>query len=219
MARVYILPNGKKVRVDSHIGKAGAIDIAVRNGIMSRADAGYDAEVGASDDSSFGQNLLEGTGRGMANIARNVVNVAGKIPGVGGFEGYSDEDLREANKLDESLMSTGGGMIGSAIGETVLTLPVGGAALAGAKGAAKGLQAARGLAGAARGGQVGGRVGVGGAAAGCVPTGGNGTRLMVPPPPFSGMVLARPMPGSRSKRSRVGVVMSWGMMVCLLRSI
>lgn len=152
MAKIYILPNGKKVKVDSHIGKAGAIDIAVRNGIMTRDEAGYEPEVGASDDSSFGQNLLEGTGRGMVNIARNVGNLMG-------MEGYSDEELREANRLDESLMSTGGGMIGSAVGETALTLPIGGAALAGAKAGVKGLQAARGLAGAARGGQVGGRVG------------------------------------------------------------
>lgn len=82
---------------------------------------------GASAGSSFGQNLIEGIGRGYVNVVRNVGNLTGL---------YSDEKMRDAQQMDADLLATGGGKIGSAIGETaILAVPGAGASGLLAKGA------------------------------------------------------------------------------------
>ena len=68
-----------------------------------------------TEGNSFGQNLHEGIGRGMVNVGRHVGNLAGLV---------SDERMDEYKKLDAPLMDTGGGMVGSMIGETAATAPL-----------------------------------------------------------------------------------------------
>ena len=67
-----------------------------------------------TEGNSFGQNLQEGIGRGMVNVGRHAGNLAGLV---------SDEQLAEAKQLDAPLMNTGGGQVGSMLGETAATAP------------------------------------------------------------------------------------------------
>lgn len=70
------------------------------------------------------EKFTAGIGRGMVNIGRNIGNMTGFV---------SDEELNQANKLDQPLMDTGAGKAGSFVGETAALLPVGGLATAGVK--------------------------------------------------------------------------------------
>lgn len=75
-----------------------------------------------TEGNSFGQNLQEGIGRGMVNVGRHAGNLVGLV---------SDEQLADAKQLDAPLMDTGGGMVGSMLGEAAVTAPLAGGASAG----------------------------------------------------------------------------------------
>lgn len=55
---------------------------------------------------------LAGTGRGIANVVRHAGNLVGAV---------SDDDLREAKRLDQPLLDTTSGSVGNFIGETAMT--------------------------------------------------------------------------------------------------
>jgi len=115
---------------------------------------------GANSDSGAWQRFLEGIGSGMVNITRRGANLFAQdadeettmIRGRGkvttkrdpNFFG-SKEKIAEQEDLDKELTDTTAGMLGKVVGETAVTLPIGGAAGAGVKT----LAGARGLVGAA----------------------------------------------------------------------
>lgn len=70
------------------------------------------------------ERVLAGIGQGMTNVKRQLSNI---------FGGMSDEELQQAAELDQPLLGTKSGKVGSFIGETAATLPVGGIAGAGTK--------------------------------------------------------------------------------------
>ena len=70
------------------------------------------------------ERVLAGVGQGMSNVGRQVKNIFGLT---------SDEELKQAAELDQPLLSTKSGKVGSFIGETAATLPAGGVAGAGTK--------------------------------------------------------------------------------------
>lgn len=70
------------------------------------------------------QRVLAGIGQGMTNVSRQLSNIFGKT---------SDEDVKEAAELDKPLLGTTSGKVGSFIGETAATMPVGGLAASGTK--------------------------------------------------------------------------------------
>lgn len=80
------------------------------------------------------ERVLAGIGQGMSNVGRQVKNIFGLT---------SDEELKQAAELDQPLLSTKSGKVGSFVGETAATLPAGGIAGAGTK--ALGGQAAKNL--------------------------------------------------------------------------
>ena len=70
------------------------------------------------------ERVLAGIGQGMSNVGRQVKNMLGFT---------SDEELKQASELDQPLLGTKSGKVGSFIGETAATLPAGGIAGAGTK--------------------------------------------------------------------------------------
>lgn len=75
-------------------------------------------------DMPTSERVLAGIGQGMTNVGRQVGNIFGL---------KSDEDLKQAAELDQPLLGTTSGKVGSFIGETAATLPAGGIAGQGAK--------------------------------------------------------------------------------------
>lgn len=65
------------------------------------------------------QNFIEGTGRGMSRVARGAGNLV-HAPGA-----PSNEDLKESDQLDKSLLDTGGGALGDVAGQVAATAPLG----------------------------------------------------------------------------------------------
>ncbi len=106
-------------------------------GEFDPASKEFQAANGATSGNNFGQNLIAGVGQGIVNLGRKAGNIVGA---------YSDEKYADAKKLDASLMQTGGGKVGSFIGETAVsalpTLGVG----AGLQAVGRGIQGIRGLA-------------------------------------------------------------------------
>lgn len=99
-------------------GDQQAADAILRQALkvaMSDAQANQANEYDPTAGNSLGQNVLEGIGRGIANVVRHVGNLANVVP---------DEQMAEADKLDAPLMATGGGQVGSMIGETAITAPL-----------------------------------------------------------------------------------------------
>jgi hypothetical protein len=96
----------------------------IRQQAIAAQEAEDRTEYNPSAGNSFGQNLREGVGRGMVNVGRHLGNVAGLV---------DDEQLAESKALDAPLMQTGGGQVGSMVGEVAATAPlmVGGAGLLG----------------------------------------------------------------------------------------
>lgn len=70
-----------------------------------------------SGQSGF-DNFIAGVGQGASNIGRNLGNMVGLV---------SDEDLAEAKQLDEALLDTTAGSVGSFAGEMAALAPLGAA--------------------------------------------------------------------------------------------
>jgi len=79
----------------------------------------FDTAPKVTDDMSFGETLLAGTGRGMASIAR-AVGAGGllrkALPGL-------PESKEEAEQTDASLMGTVGGKVGNVAGQVAMVAP------------------------------------------------------------------------------------------------
>jgi len=108
-------------------------------------------------------DVLAGTGRGMSNMAR----------GIGQHLGYvSQQEIKDANKIDEPLLKTTGGKIGNVLGSAALLAPsmfipgantYGGAAAIGAgAGALEPVEDGNVLAGTAKNAALGGTLGAAG---------------------------------------------------------
>lgn len=102
----------------------------------SRANA---AEI-YSPTGTFGENVLAGIGRGLTRAGRGAVNLA--LPESITPEFASTERIRELDKLDKPLMDTGGGKLGSFVGESLPLALVGGGLGTVAKGVSLPLRAA-----------------------------------------------------------------------------
>lgn len=99
----------------------------------------WQAKYGATSGNGFLRNSLEGIGQGMVSLGRKAGNLVGLA---------SDESVADAKRLDAPLMATGGGKVGSFLGETALvalpTLGVGAGLQAGGRalqGASNGIRA------------------------------------------------------------------------------
>lgn len=68
-----------------------------------------------TQDMGTGSRLLAGIGRGFSDIGRNVANITG-------FK--SDQELKDAEQIDQALLDTGAGKIGSFLGETAALTPL-----------------------------------------------------------------------------------------------
>jgi hypothetical protein len=106
--------------------EAGDMEAAafIRQQAVAAQQAEDAAEYSPVAGNSFAQNLREGIGRGMVNVGRHAGNLVGLV---------SDQELADANARDQPLMETGGGKVGSVVGEMAVTAPlmVGGAGLVG----------------------------------------------------------------------------------------
>ncbi len=101
----------------------------------------------------FGEQLLLGIGRGMSNVGRQIGNIAGIV---------SDEELEGYRQLDQPLMQTTGGTVGSLVGEIAATAPLaGGVVGAGARGAGAVMPSVRAAMQGTRAGQIGTGAGLG----------------------------------------------------------
>jgi len=132
------LPNGVVLRdIPDGTPKHQIAMKAIRNGLATNEDFGYDSgmgELGAAGDSK-GLRFLEGVGRGMVDVARNVGNFAGII---------TDEEMSEADDLDRDLLATGMGATGNIVGQIAATaVPLGGAVSKAGAAAGHGLRTAR----------------------------------------------------------------------------
>lgn len=136
------LPNGVVLKnVPDNVNKYDLMQKAVENGAAKWGDFGHanldeDAEkYDPTTGNSFMENTLIGFDRGVTNTGKQLGNLVGLV---------SDEELKDQKDLDQSLMSTWGGNIGSMAGELMVTGgPIGGGAGAGVRAAGRGLQAAR----------------------------------------------------------------------------
>lgn len=141
------LPNGVVLKnVPEGVNKYDLMQKAVANGAAKWADFGHanldeDAEkYDPTEGNSFLTNTLIGFDRGVTHTGQQIGNILGFV---------SDEEIADQKSLDESLMSTWGGNIGSIVGELAVTgAPIGGAAGAGVRGAQAGLRATRAARGA-----------------------------------------------------------------------
>ena len=70
----------------------------------------------------IGEKALAGVGYGMANVGRNVEDIASSIPGLGGLR-RSPEDWREFHEAGAQLGKTIPGKVGTIAGETASMLP------------------------------------------------------------------------------------------------
>ncbi len=140
----YRLPNGFIVQgVPEGTNKYTVYTRAMNEGWLKPEDIGqtsYDPTEGMTGWGKF----RAGVGQGLTHTARSLGNIAGLI---------DDDEMAEAQDLDEALLSTGAGLGGSIAGQIAATLPMGGAV----GGAARGLQAARGAGMASKGANVLGR--------------------------------------------------------------
>ena len=104
--------------------------------------AGYAKSLGGTDYSaeapspSFGGRVLEGIGQGFANLGRGVKQRAGMM---------TEQEVADARKTDAPLLNTGGGIVGSVIGQAAPALalsPVPGANTVAGSGAIGGIMGA-----------------------------------------------------------------------------
>jgi hypothetical protein len=118
------LPNGVVIRnVPDGTSKFTLMERVIRKGLAKPSDFGqedYDATEGMSGLEKF----RAGAGRGLVRTARSVGNMVGLV---------DDEDISDADNRDRALLDTGAGRAGNFVGEVAATLPVGGAAGAGAR--------------------------------------------------------------------------------------
>lgn len=120
------LPNGKILDgIPKGTPKFQIMDKAIMAGIATPEDFGQESAPSPVEGTGF----QEGIGRGMTSIARGAGNLLGVV---------SDEEAEDANKLDEPLLNTTGGMLGNIAGQTALTLPAGVAASTAARAATAG---------------------------------------------------------------------------------
>lgn len=121
MPRDITLPNGFIMKgVPDNVRKHELAQTAIRNGVATNADFGYE-EV-EQDKATF----MEGMGAGFMDIGRSVGNMVGLV---------DDETVMNQREIDEGL--GGMGKFGKVVGEIAATAPLGmGAGAAVGKGAA-----------------------------------------------------------------------------------
>jgi len=130
----YRLPNGTVIRnVPEGMPKHAIQMRAVREGIATNKDFGYDEAPSAAGDTKM-ERFMEGVGRGSVETFRQIGNIFGVI---------SDDEIADAQNLDRDLMATGMGQFGSIVGEIATTLPVSGGIGAAGRAAGRGLAAAQ----------------------------------------------------------------------------
>lgn len=122
-----VLPNGTVLEgIPEGTNKFSIMEKAISSGLAKPEDFGQEAAPSAAAESAGGR-FLEGIGRGMSNVGRQVGNIVGLV---------DDERIEEMEALDKDLMDTGWGTAGSIVGEIAATAPVGGVTGALGKGAA-----------------------------------------------------------------------------------
>lgn len=120
------LPNGQVIfGVPEGTNKFAIMEKAISSGMATPEDFGEEATPSAAGETGL-QRFREGVGRGMTNIARQAGNIVGLV---------DDDEIREAEALDQDLMETGAGFAGSLVGEIAATAPIGGVLGMGAKAA------------------------------------------------------------------------------------
>ena len=130
----YRLPNGTVIRnVPDDMPKHAIQMRAVRERLATNKDFGYDTAPSAAGDTKL-DRFVEGMGRGSVETFRQIGNIFGVI---------SDDEIADAQKLDQDLMATGMGQFGSIVGEIATTLPVSGGIGAAGRAAGRGLAAAQ----------------------------------------------------------------------------
>lgn len=108
----------------------------------------------------FMEQALLGVGRGMSNVGRQVGNILAPI--LPDSLAVSDAELESYRQLDQPLMNTTGGKVGSVIGEIAATAPVaGGIVGAGAKGLGAAMPSVKAAMSGTRMGQLGTGAGLG----------------------------------------------------------
>jgi hypothetical protein len=107
------------LRAASEAGDQEAVAY-IRQQVVAEQQGMDRAEYNPTTGQSALRTGVEGVGRGISNIARNVGNMTGFV---------SDDEMTDASQLDSALMDTTAGKVGNFIGETAaVTLPTMGTA-------------------------------------------------------------------------------------------
>lgn len=136
------LPNGVVLKnVPEGANKYSVMQQAVAHGAAKWADFGHanldedEAKYSPTEGNSFLENTLIGFDRGVTQTGKQIGNILGLV---------DDSEMEDQRMLDEDLMSTWGGNIGSIVGELAVTgAPIGGGVGAGGRALGRGLTAAR----------------------------------------------------------------------------
>lgn len=115
-----------KARAAGDAEAVGAIEGRIREDVAKSRDAD------GLEGSTTSERFFAGAGAGMRNIENNVRDLVGGVPGLGVIRPDAERfaDDKETRRL---LNTTAAGNIGGMVGETAMTLPIGGIAAAGAK--------------------------------------------------------------------------------------
>lgn len=79
-----------------------------------------------ADDMSWHEKLLAGTGKGMTDIGRGIMQTAGMLDQTGLIKNFgpgSQQAIKEAQERDKSLMKTGWGKTGNVVGKVAAGAP------------------------------------------------------------------------------------------------
>ena len=121
------LPNGVVMRgVPAGTNKYTIMETAIKGNLAKPEDFGQESASPVEPERTS-KNFFAGAGRGLMQTGRKVANLLGAD---------NEDTIAEANRLDAPLMETGAGKTGELVGEIAATLPAGGVAGAGVRGAA-----------------------------------------------------------------------------------
>jgi hypothetical protein len=84
------------------------------------------------DSMPWYEQAAVGAGNGLINTGRNVADIVGHVPGLGGLR-PDRQEWADSDALVKPVTDTTAGAVGEVIGETLPTLPIGGLAGAGGK--------------------------------------------------------------------------------------